>query len=561
MLEKSDTAVREDGSAEAPFIVRWEDGDVTNPMLWPAAKRWRIVAVVAIEGLCTTFASSVYAGGLRPMGAYFEVGPTIVTLGLSLYLFGFAVAPMLWAPLSEMSGRRIVFLCSFGPFVISHLGCGAARNIETMLVMRLISGFFGSSPLTNAGGTISDMFSAGERALAISLFALAPFAGPVLGPIVAGFVGENASWRWLFWLETIFSGVVFVFGAFVPESYSPVLLRRRAKELSASTGLAYVSVFDKNLDPSETLFQKVRLNVSRPFRLLFGELIVALLSIYAAIVFAMLYLLFGAYSFVFEVNRGFSPGSEGLTFIGLWLGMVGGIIINVFVNQQYQRDLKANGGSLPPEARIPIMSLGACLLPLGLICPLFTPALFRRLGANWALTLIAFLALILTPIPFVFQKYGARIRASSHHAQAEPDEGYSPKIEEKVQARQAGLQVICWYLRPLSRGAVGDSADLFRRKNHELLEDFLEKEVAEFIRWVSLEKNQVLASPVRLRRTVEDGLADMHRSESGKLAGFREDAHDLADYTMKTAKHDFMKYLTEHHLPGTVRHHFKFQSV
>lgn len=43
-----------------------------------------------------------------------------------------------------------------------------------MVILRFIGGFFGSSPLTNAGGTISDMFSAGERALAMSLFALAP---------------------------------------------------------------------------------------------------------------------------------------------------------------------------------------------------------------------------------------------------------------------------------------------------------------------------------------------------------------------------------------------------
>lgn len=103
--------------------------------------------------------------------------------------------------------------------------------------------------------------------------------------------------------------------------------------MSAATGHHYVSVFDITLDPSETLIQKLKINISRPFQFLFGELIVALLSMYAAVVFvrissgvtgsntdlsglqAVLYLMFSAYTFVFEVNRGFSPGFEGLTFM------------------------------------------------------------------------------------------------------------------------------------------------------------------------------------------------------------------------------------------------------
>lgn len=113
------------------------------------------------------------------------------------YVVGFALGPLLWAPLSEMYGRRTIFIYSYAPFCAFHIGCALAQNIETLLVCRWWAGFFGSSVLTNSGGLIGDTFPARDRALALCMFAMAPFMGPVLGPIVGGFVGESVSWRWL----------------------------------------------------------------------------------------------------------------------------------------------------------------------------------------------------------------------------------------------------------------------------------------------------------------------------------------------------------------------------
>ena len=86
-----------------------------------------------------------------------------------------------WAPFSEQWGRRPIFIITYALFAIFNIPCAVAKNVETLLVCRFLAGFFGSSPLTNSGGVISDMFSASERALAVSLYAAAPFAGPVIG--------------------------------------------------------------------------------------------------------------------------------------------------------------------------------------------------------------------------------------------------------------------------------------------------------------------------------------------------------------------------------------------
>ncbi|KAL8290079.1 hypothetical protein RQP46_003018 [Phenoliferia psychrophenolica] len=276
---------------------------MANPLNWSQVRKWTIVPTIAVATLCVAFGSSVYAGGIKQMEEYFEVSTEVVTVGLSVYVLGFA-----------MFGRRLVHLVTYLPFAVFHLGCGAARNIETLIICRFFAGLFGSAPLTNSGGVISDMFSASERALAISFFALAPFAGPVLGPIIGGFVGENTTWRWLFWIEAIFSGVMYVLYALVPESYAPVLLRWRAEKLSKDTGLIYRSEYEIKTS-GQSLGHKLSVNIMRP---------------------------------------------------GVGIGMLSGIVLNFFFNAKYVRDLNANGGSLPPEARLPLCCIGGCSLPIGL---------------------------------------------------------------------------------------------------------------------------------------------------------------------------------------------------
>lgn len=66
---------------------------------------------------------------------------------------------------------------------IFNAGAAGSKNMETLIILRFFAGSFGSSPLTNAGGVIADMFPASQRGLATSIFAAAPFLGPVVGPI------------------------------------------------------------------------------------------------------------------------------------------------------------------------------------------------------------------------------------------------------------------------------------------------------------------------------------------------------------------------------------------
>lgn len=216
------------------------------------------------------------------------------------------LGPLLWAPMSELFGRQVLLFGTYMALTAFNAGAAGAKNIETLLVLRFFAGAFGSSPLTNAGGVIADMFPARERGLAMSIFAAAPFMGPVLGPIVGGFVGETIGWRWIEGLMAIFTGVIWIIAALlVPETYPPVLQRARAKKLSKITGKVYKSQGD--VDQGETTFAHVfKTSLSRPWVLLFQEPIVLLLSIYMAIIYGTLYMLFSAFPIVYQQERGVS---------------------------------------------------------------------------------------------------------------------------------------------------------------------------------------------------------------------------------------------------------------
>jgi hypothetical protein len=165
------------GTENDPFVLSWLKDDPRNPMQFTMAKKVAITLATSFATLIVSLTSSAYTGSISGIITHFEISTEVATLGLSLYIFGFSVGPLVWAPLSESIGRQIPFFISFLFMAAFSAGCAGARNIQTLLVLRFFAGTFGSSPLTNAGGVVSDMFPARQRGLALCLFASTPYMG------------------------------------------------------------------------------------------------------------------------------------------------------------------------------------------------------------------------------------------------------------------------------------------------------------------------------------------------------------------------------------------------
>ncbi|KAL8711764.1 MAG: hypothetical protein Q9220_003935 [cf. Caloplaca sp. 1 TL-2023] len=385
------------GTEDDPYIVEFIPKDPRNPLGFSTVQKWTITMLVAFVTLAVAFCSSAYSGGIAQMVEDLHTSGEVATLGIALFVCGFAIGPLIWAPLSELYGRQMLLFCTYGAFTLFNAGAAGSQNIQTLVVLRFLAGAFGSSPLTNSGGVIADLFPASQRGLALSVFAAAvrPFTGPTLGPIVGGFVGETIGWRWLEGIMAIFTGVLWIIGTLtIPETYAPLILRKRAAKLSQDTGKVYVSKLEVGKSkPSLTTSFKIAL--SRPWVMLIREPIVLLLTIYMvsrrvlrslrevlvkpelltkiaaqAIIYGTLYMMFGAFPIVYQEKRHWSQGVGSLPFLGVLTGMLLAVVYSIPDNERYKRAeqtaIKEGARGAPPEARLPPCMIGSICLPIGL---------------------------------------------------------------------------------------------------------------------------------------------------------------------------------------------------
>lgn len=169
------------GTEEDPFAVDFTPCDPFNPQDWTTRKKWTMTILTAFSTLAVAFVSSAFSGGLAYIAAEFGVSEELSILGISLFVVGFAVGPLLWAPMSESFGRQTLYFGTYAALVAFNAGAAGAPNFPCLVILRFFAGAFGSSPLTNSGGVIADMFTAKERGFATAVFAAAPFLGPSLG--------------------------------------------------------------------------------------------------------------------------------------------------------------------------------------------------------------------------------------------------------------------------------------------------------------------------------------------------------------------------------------------
>ncbi|CZR56685.1 probable MFS multidrug transporter [Phialocephala subalpina] len=445
--------------------------DPYHPINWPFRKKLVTTLLYGLTTMGSTWASSVYAPAITQISTQYHVGNEVGLLGLSFLLLGFGLGPLLWAPLSEVYGRKPAVLAPYFIAGCFSFGTATAKDIQTVLITRFFAGLFGSAPVTNTGGVLGDIWSPGQRGTAIVGYAFAVVGGPTLGPIAGGaIVSSYLRWRWTEYITAIMMMFFLLLDVLIlDESYPPVLLVTKARRLRHETGNWALHARHEEWDVSvKELANKF---LKTPFRLL-ATPICFLVALYASFVYGILYLCLAAIPIQFAEERGWGPVTSELPFLALLLGTITGGFANIFNNKFYLRKFEKNGNKAVPEARLPPMMFGSVffaaglfifgwtspvhvfwLAPLiGLFCmgfgfftifqaalnylidtfarfsasavaantflrsvfaaafPLFVNPMFHNLGIGWASSILGFVAVAMIPIPFLFYVYGPSIR-------------------------------------------------------------------------------------------------------------------------------------------------------
>ena len=403
---------------------------------------------------------------------------------VELYSIGFAFGPLLWAPISEIWGRRWSLLPAVFCLGLFSIGTATSKNATAVFLTRFFAGVFGSAPVSNVAAALGDIWDPQARGTAITFYAVAVVGGPTLGPIIGSalVVNPNLGWRWTEYIEAIWVFAIFGLTLFaLPEVYGPLLLQRKAQRLRKETGNQAI------YHPHENLELDVRSIVtkhfSRPLRMLITEPMVTCIAFYASFVYAILYLTLEVFPIVFQEDRGYGEVVSTLPFLGLFVGVLAAVVINLANQPRYIRISKEAEGRSVPEARLPPMAIGGILFTIGLFwfgwtaapryswvlptvaagfigagfnvifqqCinflvdtyglyaasavsantflrsilaagfPLIARPMFLNLGVGPAMSILGGVAALAIPVPFIFMKYGLALRKMSKFAPVHED--------------------------------------------------------------------------------------------------------------------------------------------
>ncbi|KAL2372877.1 hypothetical protein RJ035_004051 [Blastomyces gilchristii] len=455
--------------------VDWDGpDDPMNPYNWPTTKKVGIVVGIALITFLTPLGSSIFAPGTAEVMTEFKTNNLeLASFVMSVYLLGYAFGPLIIAPLSELYGRMYLYHACNVLFIVFNVACAVAPRLDSLIVFRFFAGAAGSCPLTIGAASLADMIKQEKRGAAMGAWALGPLIGPVAGPIAGGYLTESMGWRWTFWILAIASGAVAVNTfVFMSESCHSILLEQKRKRLVKETGNQNLKSV---LDTGKTSKELFLFAIVRPTKMLFLSPIVFLLSLYMALVYGYLYLLFTTFSSVFVGQYNFSTGSAGLAFLGIGVGSLIGLAFSSALSDRILQNLaKKNNGEMKPEYRVPLMIPGGLCVPIGLfwygwtaekgmhyVVPIFGTSflgigmimvfmtgstylvdaftvhaasamaattvfrslggallplcglkMYSSLGLGWGNSLLGFIALAMTPIPWAFYRYGERVRTS-----------------------------------------------------------------------------------------------------------------------------------------------------
>ncbi|PNS21654.1 hypothetical protein CAC42_1508 [Sphaceloma murrayae] len=487
---------RHSGKLERYELVTWKINDPENPKNWSKAYKWWCTMVVAFTCFVVALNSSVVTADIDGPAEEFGASHEVALLSITLFVVGFGVGPMVFAPLSEVVGRQRIYASTLLVAVMFVLPGCLGKNITTLLVGRAIDGIAFSAPMTLVGGTLADLWRNEERGVPMAAFSAAPFVGPAIGPLIGGFLSDNLGWRWLYWIQLILSAVAWILITFtVPETYAPTLLSRRAKKMRQETGDDKF-VTETELD-KRPFTERMGIFLLRPFQLLFLEPIVFFISVYMSVLYGLLYMFFVAYPIIFQAGKDYSASTTGLMFIPLAVGVVCSAACAPLVNKHYMAQVRKHNGKPPPEVRLYPMMVSCWFIPIGLFIfawtsyphlswvgpalggfpvgfgfiflynaannylvdsyqhqaasalaaktfirsfwgaavVLFTEQMYDRLGYQWASTLLALLGLACCLIPYVFFYKGAAIRKHSKFAYSGDDEENQDAAAEKAAAQ------------------------------------------------------------------------------------------------------------------------------
>ena len=349
-------------------LVDWyHTNDQENPQNWPTSRKTLVVLIIYMYTLAVYIGSAIITPSQPYIEAQFNIQPEVASLGLSMYVLGYGVGPLVLSPLSEIAaiGRNPPYIITFGIFVALSIGTAVVDNFPGLIVLRFLQGFFGSPCLATGGASLGDIYNLIQLPYALTGWAAFATAGPALGPIVSGFSVPAKNWHWALWEIVWLAGPVFIVMFFLlPETSTATILLRRAQRLRRLTKKETLRSQSEIDQGKLTVNEVVVQSLWRPIQINILDPSVLFTSLYIGLMYAIFYSFFEVFPFVYATGLpglasptngyGFNAGQVGLVFLSISVGVAIAIVLYVtYLNRVFNPSIRAHGLGEPERRIIP----------------------------------------------------------------------------------------------------------------------------------------------------------------------------------------------------------------
>jgi DHA2 family multidrug resistance protein len=207
-----------------------------------------VILAVVMQALDTTIANVALP--------YIQGSVSASSDQINWVLTSYIVAAAIMTPpsgfLANRFGRKRILLTAIAGFVVASVLCGIAQSLVEIVGFRLLQGMFGASLVPLSQGILLDIYEPHERGSAMALFGVSVMVGPVLGPVIGGWLTDNMSWRWVFYINVPLGALAF-FGITTFVKETKIDLGARLDWLGFGAFSVAIAAFQMFLDRGEQL--------------------------------------------------------------------------------------------------------------------------------------------------------------------------------------------------------------------------------------------------------------------------------------------------------------------
>ncbi|KAJ5958883.1 uncharacterized protein N7479_006033 [Penicillium vulpinum] len=327
--------------------------------VFPRTRKLLMVIIVSLAAIFSPLSSNIYFPALSDVAEELNISISLATLTITIYMIVQGLAPSFWGSFSDVLGRRVIFIGTFGVYILSNIALAFSTNYGELMAFRALQAAGSAATISIGAGVIGDITTSAERGSLIGIFGGVRMLGQGVGPVFGGLLSQYLGFRSIFWFLAIASGIsLFSILFFLPETLRSIAGNGTVPLKGIHKPIIYSICGQKGAQedsiPSGKKAKVTLKTVLAPLTFL-AEKDVFITLLFGSMVYTVWSMVTSSTSALFEEIYGLNSLEVGLTFLGNGFGcMTGSYTIGYLMDFNHKRTEReyCQQHSLPIDTRI-----------------------------------------------------------------------------------------------------------------------------------------------------------------------------------------------------------------